>query len=86
MPDEMKHIVKCKHCGQLEFYGEMRWLNGRCECRDCYRHHYEEVNHKRYEWNDLDGPRPTEAELLAQEDEYCEACTSKSCTGCEHQH
>jgi len=86
MPDEMKHIVKCKHCGRFEYYGEMRWLNGRCECRDCYRHHYEEIHHKRYEWNDLDGHRPTEEEYIAQEDEHCDGCNSKTCNGCEHQH
>jgi hypothetical protein len=40
----------------------MRWLNGRCECRSCYKSHYEEVHKELYRWNDLDGPRPTSLE------------------------
>jgi hypothetical protein len=86
MPDEMKHIVRCRHCSRVEYYGKMRYLNGRCECRSCYKHHYEEVNRSQYRWDDLDGPRPTELEFFEQEDAICEQCTRKDCNGCEHQH
>lgn len=54
MPDDMNRIVVCRHCGRKELYGRMMWLNGRCECRACYKSHYEEVNHELYRWNDLD--------------------------------
>lgn len=50
---EMAEIVTCKHCGNPEYYGEMRWLNGKEECRPCYKAHWEEVNHKHYAWDDL---------------------------------
>jgi hypothetical protein len=63
MNDEMKQVVRCRHCGRLEYYGEMRWMSGRCMCRDCYRRDYEERTGKVYEWSDLDGPRPTEEEV-----------------------
>jgi len=58
MNSEMKEIVKCKYCGNLEYYGEMRWLSGKYCCRDCYRKEYEDKYNKLYEWEDLDGPRP----------------------------
>lgn len=67
---EMKQVVTCKHCGRKEIYGRMMWLNGRCECRACYKAHYEEVNKKLYIWNDLDW---TEEELeLVRESEEAE--------------
>jgi hypothetical protein len=84
--DEMVRIVKCKHCGRYEYFGEMRWLNGRCECRTCYKHHREELDRRSYDYTDLDGERPTEEEFLIQEDRYCDICSSRECTGCEHQH
>lgn len=66
--DEMNQIVICKHCGHPEYYGEMRFLNGRCECRQCYRNHYEEVYKKKYTWNDLSGKVPSMMEYDAQEE------------------
>lgn len=84
--DEMIYIVKCRHCGGYEFYGEMRSLNGRTECRQCYKHHREEIDHKPYTWTDLDGPRPTEQDFIRQEDEFCHTCGGRDCAGCEHQH
>lgn len=59
----MKEVVKCKYCGGYEYYGEMRWLSGRCQCRNCYKAHFEEVNHALYTWDDLNGPRPTPEEI-----------------------
>jgi hypothetical protein len=58
--DENEEVVTCKYCGKLEFYGEMRWLSGKCCCRDCYRNEYESTYGELYIWNDLDGPRPEE--------------------------
>ena len=55
----MDKIVICKHCGKPEYYGEMRWLSGRCSCRNCYKSQWQDENHKLYKWNDLDGKRPT---------------------------
>ena len=63
--DEMERIVLCRHCGKPEYYGKMRWLSGRCLCRDCYRERYEEA-HGRYIWDDLDGRRPTMEEYKNQ--------------------
>ena len=65
--DEMSRIVVCKHCGNLEYYGEMRWLSGFCGCRNCYKARWQDENHKLYLWSDLDGPRPTFSELASQE-------------------
>lgn len=84
--DEMVRIVKCRHCDGYEYFGEMRWLNGRCACRSCYKGHREELDRRLYDYTDLDGPKPTEADFLAQEDRYCEICHNRECTGCEHQH
>jgi len=53
LSDEMAEIVICRHCGNPEYYGEMRNLNGKQECRVCYKHHWEETNHKQYIWDDL---------------------------------
>ena len=69
MRDEMKRIVICKYCGKPEFYGKMRWLSGKCCCRDCYRKDYEESSGLDYAWDDLDGPRPTMAQYERQEKE-----------------
>ena len=70
MPDEMKKIVICKHCGKPEYYGEMRWLNGKCGCRDCYKAFWQDENHKLYTWKDLDGKRPTMQEYEEQEESH----------------
>lgn len=64
--DEMKRIVICKHCGKPEYYGKIRWLNGRCECGICYKAHWQDVNRELYKWNDLDGKRPTMEEYEKQ--------------------
>jgi len=66
MKDEMKKIIICKYCGKPEYYGEMRWLNGRCSCRSCYKLQWQDENHKLYTWNDLDGKRPTMADYKRQ--------------------
>lgn len=84
--DEMMRVVKCRHCGGFEYYGEMRYLNGRCECRKCYKHHREEIDHEPYGYTDLEGKCPTEKDFLEQEDEICAACGGNNCAGCEHQH
>ena len=62
-----KRIVICKHCGKPEYWGEMRWLNGRCSCRNCCKAQLEDENHKLYIWNDLGGERPTMGEYEEQE-------------------
>jgi hypothetical protein len=49
----------------------MRWLNGKCCCRACYRADYESRTGKPYEWDDLDGKVPTMEEYEKQEKE-CE--------------
>ena len=64
--ENMKEIVICKHCGKPEYYGEMRWLNGVCGCRSCYKARYQDVYGKVYTWNDLDGRRPTIEEYNLQ--------------------
>lgn len=69
--DEMKRIVICKHCGRPEYYGEMRWLSGKCYCRACYRSDCEDRTGKLYTWDDLNGQVPTMEEYEQQEKE-CE--------------
>lgn len=46
----------------------MRWLNGRCICRDCYKADYERSTGTVYTWTDLDGKRPTMDEYNKQEE------------------
>ena len=70
--DEMNRIVICKHCGKPEYYGEMRWLSGRCSCRSCYKAQWQDENHELYKWNDLDGKRPTMSEYEKQESEVAD--------------
>lgn len=53
-----KEVVSCKYCGEKEYYMDMRWLNGKQMCRDCYKDEYEDMTGKLYEWDDLDGNRP----------------------------
>lgn len=67
MNNLMDKIVDCKYCGRPEFYGEMRWLNGKCMCRSCYKFEYEQEYRKSYIWDDLDGERPSLKELYEQE-------------------
>ena len=62
-------IVICKECKKPEYWGEMRWLSGRCVCRDCYKANYEQETKEPYTWDDLDGPRPTVEEYNTQERE-----------------
>lgn len=56
---DMEKIVICKTCERPEYWEEMRWLNGKCQCRSCYKFDYEQYHHSPYKWNDLDGPRPS---------------------------
>ena len=65
--DDMKRIVICKYCNKYEFYGDMRWLSGRCLCRKCYKAEWEHENKTPYTWDDLDGPRPTKKDYEKQE-------------------
>jgi len=67
--DEMKRIVLCRLCGRPEYYGDMRWLSGRCMCRACYRADYYDRTGKPYSWDDLDGHAPTMEEYLAQQEQ-----------------
>ena len=62
------NIVICKSCNKPEYWGEMRWLNGRCMCRDCYNAEYVHSTAKAYIWTDLDGKRPTMDEYNRQEE------------------
>lgn len=32
---ELADIVKCKNCGEEEYYGYMHWYEGRTYCRRC---------------------------------------------------
>lgn len=64
--DEMMEIIVCKQCNKLEYYGKMRWLNGVCSCRKCYKALYERTNKQKYIWDDLDGKRPSLDDYLAQ--------------------
>lgn len=68
--NHIRRIVICKHCNQPEYYEEMRWLNGKCGCRNCYKSWYEELYNKLYCWNDLDSERPTFEQYYQQESLY----------------
>ena len=65
----MDRIVLCKHCNRPEYWGEMRWLNGKCSCRTCYKADYETMRKELYQWDDLDGKCPTMKEYLEQEEQ-----------------
>lgn len=65
--EQKEQIVICKYCNKPEYWGKMRWLSGRCTCRNCYRADYEHETGKPYTWDDLDGPRPTMEEYQRQE-------------------
>lgn len=56
--DEKKVII-CKHCGRLEYEGQMKWNADKCSCRSCYKEDYEKLHFRPYPFNDLDGPTPT---------------------------
>ena len=68
--EEKDRIVICKSCRRPEYWGQMRWLNGKCTCRDCYRSEWESMRGEQYRWNDLDGNRPTMQDYNKQEEEY----------------
>lgn len=51
---DMDSLVTCKYCGHGEKYGEMRWLNGREQCKECYKKDFEKTFGIKYEWNDLE--------------------------------
>ena len=65
-------IVICKECKKPGYWGKMRWLSGRCVCRDCYKANYEQETKGPYTWDDLDGKRPTMNEYRDQEKRKCE--------------
>lgn len=65
---DMKEIVICRHCGKPEYYGEMRWLNGVCCCRTCYKQLFELTYNTSYKWDDLNGSRPTIEDYNKQND------------------
>ena len=65
--EEEKEIVYCKHCGKFEYWGEMRWLHGRCLCRNFYKDAYQQEYGEPYRWNDLEGPRPSREDYWNQE-------------------
>lgn len=67
--EEKDRIVICKSCHRPEYWGQMRWLNGKCICRDCYRSEWESMRGEQYRWNDLDGNRPTMQDYNKQEEE-----------------
>lgn len=62
-------IVICGSCRRPEYWGDMRWLNGWCMCRNCYRSDYEAIHRKPYLWDDLDGECPTMEDYTKQEAE-----------------
>ena len=66
MVDIVNEITICRHCGKAEYVGEMRWSNGRCMCRDCYKSYYEDYYRQAYKWDDLNGKRPTLEEYEEQ--------------------
>lgn len=66
--DDMNEIVICPHCRKPEYYGEMRWLNGFCGCRSCYKKFFELNYNTRYLFDDLDGNRPTMEDYNKQND------------------
>lgn len=65
--EQKEKIVICKECKKPEYWGAMRWLEGRCLCRRCYRARWEHLNQREYKWDDLDGLRPTMEEYQMQE-------------------
>lgn len=65
-PEE--EIVICKLCGRpAGVLEDMRWLNGKCMCRECYKSEYEDFYGKYYKWDDLNGTRPTMENYVCQE-------------------
>ena len=43
-----KTIVTCKYCGRAEYWGQLRWYNGKCSCRACYKSDWEDRTGKVY--------------------------------------
>ena len=33
---DLYEIIRCKYCGQKEYWGRMTWLDSKELCRDCY--------------------------------------------------
>ncbi|MBO4542774.1 MAG: hypothetical protein J5725_06275 [Bacteroidales bacterium] len=33
---DLNEVVRCKYCGQKEYWGKMIWLDSKELCRDCY--------------------------------------------------
>lgn len=64
----MDQIVICKNCRQPEWWGAMHWISGRCICRNCYQAEWERTTGKPYQWNDLEGERPTMEGYRKQEE------------------
>ena len=69
MNDDMNRVVICKFCNVPEYWGQMRWLNGKCLCRNCYKAAYQDTYGEPYKWNDLNGPRPSIADNPARDSE-----------------
>lgn len=36
--------LDAKQCNRPEYWGEMRWLSGKCTCRNCYRANWQDEN------------------------------------------
>ena len=62
---DFHEVVKCKHCGNYDYFGEMRWKGGRQLCRRCYKTDWEHRHGGTvYPWNDLDAaPFPSDTEI-----------------------
>lgn len=41
---DMIEVVRCKQCGQGEYYGSIHWLNGKTMCRKCIYELWQEMN------------------------------------------
>ena len=44
---DLDAIIRCKYCGQNEFWGKMVWLNSKELCRDCYT---QATKHEKYKY------------------------------------
>lgn len=64
--EQKEQIVICKECNKPEYSDKMWWLEGRFLCRRCYRSRWEQLNQRKYKWDDLDGSKPTVEEYEQQ--------------------
>lgn len=48
---DLNEIVKCKYCGQKEYWGKMVWLDSKELCRNCY---HQAIEHKGYKYPDIE--------------------------------